>query len=89
VEIYFAAGHQSSFFKLLSRFFAGESHIGQRVVLPESFQRGPKHFMQLYQDAMAVVLKVNRSFCFTPGQQTKRRLCFELGYVSALLSAAA
>jgi hypothetical protein len=28
--------------------------IGQRIILPSSFTRGPRHMVQNYQDAMAI-----------------------------------
>jgi hypothetical protein len=28
--------------------------IGQRIILPSSFTRGPHHMVQSYQDAMAI-----------------------------------
>jgi len=33
----------------------GSANIGTKIILPSSFQGGPRHMQQLFQDAMAIV----------------------------------
>ena len=38
--------------------------LGRRVILPSSYVHGPRHYHQLYQDAMAVVQRYGKPTIF-------------------------
>ena len=44
----------------------GSANIGTKIILPSSFQGGPRYMQQLFQDSMAIVRTFGKPTCSSP-----------------------